>query len=324
MREQVQRLVGQYTSASASSLTTPHRLLEKVIDIEVSAHTPSPTVDPSVRCILIGHSMGGIVAADTLLSITSDQPLDSSSSLDESSVLNTLMFPYIQGVLAFDTPYLGISPGVVAHSGETHYKTATTAWTQLGGLAGSLWGGQTAGNAQFKAAEAAKKPVAALPAPPTNEELKAASPWERWSKVALYAGAATAVAAAGSAAYYKRDTITESFGFIGSHLAFINCLMRPEELKKRVARIVKVNRELSVGWANLYTRLGQKAQNKDGSSVGKVLGGLRTFCNLPVKGGEVERGGYWREAVNDGATDETWAHMCEYRTSSCSGGVNRV
>lgn len=33
------------------------RLLEKVIDIEVQNHTPSPTVDPSVRAILIGHSV---------------------------------------------------------------------------------------------------------------------------------------------------------------------------------------------------------------------------------------------------------------------------
>jgi pimeloyl-ACP methyl ester carboxylesterase len=42
------------------------RLLEKVIDIEVTSHTPSPTIDPSVHVILIGHSMGGIVAADAI------------------------------------------------------------------------------------------------------------------------------------------------------------------------------------------------------------------------------------------------------------------
>ena len=48
----------------------PRRLQEKVIDIEVANNTPSPTVDPSVRIILIGHSMGGIVAADIVLGIT--------------------------------------------------------------------------------------------------------------------------------------------------------------------------------------------------------------------------------------------------------------
>ncbi|KAK1913812.1 hypothetical protein P3342_007057 [Pyrenophora teres f. teres] len=42
-------------------------LQNKVIDLEVANSTPSPTVDPSVRTILVGHSMGGIVAAETLL-----------------------------------------------------------------------------------------------------------------------------------------------------------------------------------------------------------------------------------------------------------------
>src|ERR1700734_881877 len=93
------------------------RLLEKAIDIEVANLTPSPTVDPSVRTILIGHSMGGIVAADTLIAITSDTPIDA-STLSTESAINSFMFPYIQGILAFDTPYLGISPGVVAHGAE--------------------------------------------------------------------------------------------------------------------------------------------------------------------------------------------------------------
>jgi len=59
-------------------------------------------VDPSVRTILVGHSMGGIVAADTLIAITSDTPIDASTSSMDSAI-NAFMFPYIQGVLAFDT-----------------------------------------------------------------------------------------------------------------------------------------------------------------------------------------------------------------------------
>jgi hypothetical protein len=37
------------------------RLQDKVIDLEVAAGTPSPTVDPSVRTVLIGHSMGYVM-----------------------------------------------------------------------------------------------------------------------------------------------------------------------------------------------------------------------------------------------------------------------
>src|SRR2546421_11522540 len=82
----------------------------------------------------------GIVSAETLISIASDTPL-SSSTTDPS--MTTFMFPYIQGLLAFDTPYLGISPGVVAHGAETHYNTASSAIGQLSGLTGSLWRGKT-------------------------------------------------------------------------------------------------------------------------------------------------------------------------------------
>lgn len=109
-------------------------LQEKVIDLEVDKGTPSPTVDPSVRVVLCGHSMGGIVAAETVIALTSDRvipPAGSSKSghngeqggdttsatndgnqtaapaENDQTPLNSLMFPYIQGVLSFDTPYLG-------------------------------------------------------------------------------------------------------------------------------------------------------------------------------------------------------------------------
>ena len=86
-------------------------LQNKVIDLEVANSTPSPTVDPSVRTILVGHSMGGIVAAETLLSIIAEQPvpsLQNSQTKDDGGqpVLgekSTLMFPYIQGILAVST-----------------------------------------------------------------------------------------------------------------------------------------------------------------------------------------------------------------------------
>jgi len=276
-------------------------LQEKVIDIEVANLTPSPTVDPSVRVVLIGHSMGGIVAADTILALTSDQPIESAVASDESGV-NSFMFPYIQGVLAFDTPYLGISPGVVAHGAEGHYNTASSALTQLSGITGALWGGKTAVDAESRDKNE-KRPVAALPAPPTTDASEPA--WQRWGKIAMYAGAAGVVAAGGAAAYLKRDQITEGWSWVGSHLEFVGCLMKGEELQKRVAGVVKLNKELDVGFANLFTRLGKKAQNIDGSLVGTVMGNQRTFCNLPKK----EARQYFHEAVNDAASDETWAHM---------------
>ncbi|KAG0648861.1 hypothetical protein D0Z07_4915 [Hyphodiscus hymeniophilus] len=278
------------------------RLQEKVIDIEVANHTPSPTVDPSVRTILIGHSMGGIVAADTVLALASETAVDSSLDKSAKPELNSFMFPYIQGVLAFDTPYLGISPGVVAHGAEEHYNTATSAFTQLSGLTGALWGGKVATEEEAKGKD--KKPIAALPAPPVSES--PASPWAKWSKIAMYAGAGAAVAAGGAAAYLNRDHITGGWSWVGSHLEFVGCLMKGEELKKRVSGMVTLNRELRVGFGNLYTRLGKKALSKnDGSMVGSVIGNQRTFCNLPKK----ESAPLWHDAINDMAPDEIQAHM---------------
>ena len=267
----------------------PRRLQEKVIDIEVANNTPSPTVDPSVRTILIGHSMGGIVAADTVLGIASERPIDAADSTEP--ILNPSMFPYIQGVLAFDTPYLGISPGVVAHGAEGHYKAATSALTQLSGLTGALWGGKVATEANK---EEKKEPAAALP--PASETNASLPPWQRWGKAALFAGAGAALAAGGTAAWLNRDQITEGWSWVGSHLEFVGCLMKGEELRKRVAGMGTLNKELDVGFGNFYTILGEKALSKNnGNMVGSVTGNQRTFCNLPQKEGKE----FWHEAIND-------------------------
>ncbi|KAI1074507.1 hypothetical protein F5B20DRAFT_437945 [Whalleya microplaca] len=444
-------------------------LLEKVIDLEVANGTPSPTVDPSVHTILIGHSMGGIVAAETAIALSTEQPIKAHESDEHDARIprfNALMFPYVQGVLAFDTPYLGISPGVVAHGAEGQYKNAAAAFTQLSGLTGMLFGASkaasgsnssTAGNQQQ-----AKKPVAALPASPplTRENMeqqqnpqrarsnsnaskpnmpprarssstapnpnmpprarssstapnpnvsrtrssstapnpnaprprsnstaskqsvpprarssstapqpnmsprarsgsttpnpnmpprtrsnstapipnvprprsnsnapnpnvprprsnstasKPNSPRDRssssggwgWGTIAMVAGAAGAVAAGSAAAYMNREQISEGWSWVGSHLEFVSCLGRGEELRARVANMVRLNKELGVGFANLYTRLGKAAASKQVSMVGTVMGNERTFCNLPSK----QAAGLWREAVNDKAKDETGAHM---------------
>ncbi|KIE02920.1 catalytic protein, partial [Metarhizium majus ARSEF 297] len=277
-------------------------LEDKVIDMEVASGTASPTVDPSVRTILVGHSMGGIVAAELLIALASERPIYSEDGIRKSDdddggrpAFNALMFPYVQGVLAFDTPYLGISPGVVAHGAESHYGTAASTISQMGGLRTALWG---AGNTTTKAPPAA---------PP--------SAWQKWGKVAMYAGAAGAVAAGGAAAWMNRDQIAEGWTWASSHLEFVGCLARAEELKKRVAFVVRLHEELGVGYANLYTRLGKGASSKKISMAGTVLGKDRTFCNLP----KTMNAGDWMEAVNDKAGDETVAHMTMFEPKENPG-----
>lgn len=272
--------------------------------MEVEAGTSSPTVDPSVRTVLVGHSMGGIVAAETAIALTSEEPVYSDEDGTDKGValdvdLSTLMFPYVQGVLAFDTPFLGISPGVVAHGAEGHYQTAATAISQLSGLWGSAGGG---GAAAAASAAASKK---ALPA--AGGAAAGGGGWGKWAKVAVGVGAAGAVAAGGAAAWLRRDDISQGWGWASSHLEFVGCLARGEELKKRLACMDRLRRDLGVGFANLYTRLGRGASSVDAGVAGTVLGSERTFCNLPRSSAAV---GEWKPAVNHRAKDETVAHMC--------------
>ena len=296
------------------------RLQNKVIDLEVLNATPSPTIDPSVRTILIGHSMGGIVAADTILAIIAEQPISGSADT------HAFMFPYIQGLLAFDTPYLGIAPSVVAHGAEGHYKTVSTAWGTLSEVAGVLGLGGGSGmstsenNDRGQRGPGNKAPAAALPAPvpakdtqrPTAGVAKdtdaAAMPvWQRWGKYAMFAGAAGAVAAGGAAAYMKRETLTEGWSWVGSHLEFVGCLMRGEELRQRLTAIATLHDETGLGFANLYTNLGLAAKKDTGTVTvsSGLLGSERTFCSLPKS----ELRTFFVKSVNDAAADETVAHM---------------
>ncbi|KAI8962421.1 hypothetical protein F5Y11DRAFT_357020 [Daldinia sp. FL1419] len=302
-------------------------LLEKVIDLEVAAGTPSPTVDPSVRTILIGHSMGGIVAAETAIGLASERPVthrkksgrrDSLTVLVGESVAPTsLMFPYIQGVLAFDTPYLGISPGVVAHGAEGHYNSVNGALAQLSGLSSIFWNNYN--EASKKTEGANKKPVSALPAPetPQDKNKKQSSGGWGWGQIAAVAGAAGALAAGGAAAYMNREHLSSGWSWVGSHLEFVGCLARGTELRERVARMVKLDREMGIGFANLYTRLGKAASSKQVSMVGTVMGNERTFCNLPAR--DKPTSGLWMEAVNDKSTDEIGAHMAMFEPKDNPG-----
>lgn len=308
-------------------------LQNKVIDLEVSAGTPSPTIDPSVRVILVGHSMGGIVAAETLLSIISDPPIpppspnnSTSNSTDPLTSTLDFMFPYIQGLLAFDTPYLGISPSVISHNAESHYKSASSAYSNLSELAGAFGWGASSPKSPPSASPAPKS----LPAGPESakdalaasmtEDAAATPAWQRWGKYAMFAGAAGAVAAGGAAAYLKRERISAGWSWAGSHLEFVGCLVKGEELQSRLSRLVNLQLERGVGFADLVTVLGQGAVGSSHNNEPQTFAGgwveispssgqrrsERTFCTIP-KTDKMKR--CFEKAVNDKAVDEIKAHM---------------
>lgn len=301
-----------------------------MIDLEVENHTASPTVDPSVHVFLVGHSMGGIVAAETLLLLAAEQPISQKSTSDTepaaetdqtASVVEpgTFMFPHVQGVLAFDTPFLGIAPGVVAYGTEGHYRNATTAYntfTEVAGLFGYGKNG-TSSTGTSAAATPPKEPTKPLP----SADAAATPSWQRWGRYAMFAGAAGAVAAGGAAALYsQRQNLTAGFDWVSSHLAFVGCLARASELRRRLAQLANVEQERGIGCVNFYTCLGRGAGSLvENTATGKssfsqkiIRSKNRTFCALPpeVENGEqVKPGLQWTKAVNDQSSDEVKAHI---------------
>jgi len=239
------------------------------------------------------------------------------------------MFPYIQGLLAFDTPYLGISPSLIAHGAQSHIKTVSSAYSNISELAGTFgWGAASSKSPPSPA----RLPKAITASPQSAKDVlhsasvssgdAAATPaWQRWGKYAMFAGAAGAVAAGGAAAYLKRESITEGWTWVGSHLEFVGCLVRGEELKSRLERIVALKEEKGIGFADMVTVLGGGALGTSHNSrEAKTFAGgwveispadgmersERTFCTIP----KTERNRRcFEKAVNEKAGDETTAHM---------------
>lgn len=228
------------------------------------------------------------------------------------------MFPHIQGVLAFDTPFLGLAPGMVAHGLEGGHKFVSNAFSTYNEVASMFgWGSKSEPNI-------AAKPSAskALPAPSSATVDAAAAPkWQSWGKYAMFAGAAGAVVAGGAAALYsQREKLSAGWLWASDHLLFVGELFKPEFLRKRVENLEQACKERSGGCANLYSNLGKGAREGYGITA-TVAGKERTFCNLPVYAikegtqvkGKTDRtrptGLQWIKAVNEKAADETMAHV---------------
>lgn len=283
------------------------------------------------------------MAAETLLSILSDDPIPPPPHTPPPSTAAhtnpfppsgpenprdtenlTFMFPYIQGILAFDTPYLGISPSVIAHGAESHLRTASSAYSTFSEIA-SVFGYGASPKPPTQASRPG--PQKLIKAPPaymsasTTEDAAATPVWQRWGKYAMFAGAAGAVAAGGAAVYAKRDHITEGWAWVGSHLEFVGCLMRGEELKTRLDKIVSLREDKGVGFADLVTVLAPKqGAGQAVSGTGGMLeitgGEERTFCTVPKTERNKE---CFEKTVNAKVDDEMAAHMTMFFPRQNSG-----
>ncbi|KAH0537749.1 hypothetical protein FGG08_005497 [Glutinoglossum americanum] len=288
-----------------------------------TSDAPWPPTDRSVGVVLVAHSMGGFVATDTLFSILNDQP---ASGEQESNPI----FPLIQGILAFDTPYNGLARSMFVYGAFSQYQKVSNIWNIMSTVSAGLASGSAIASVS-RTSNVLAKPAQPGPKKPA---------WKLWQTIAVRSGAAGAIAAGGVAAFmnrekikkgiasFDRDTIGQGynalgqglayinqeslgrgFAWISSHLKFVGALTKQEEMKQRLLRLGALE---GVGLTNMYTSLGE-----NGTWTGGYFVPERTFCAIPAVDEKANR--IFLRQVNTVAGDEIDAHLAMFRPEKNDG-----
>ncbi|KAL0949364.1 hypothetical protein HGRIS_009433 [Hohenbuehelia grisea] len=254
------------------------------------------TVEKEVACgggagkaqiVLCGHSMGGLLAADSLLEFIRTRP-------DQTAPL----WPKIIACIAFDTPYLGLHPFVFKNSASKAFEYASTAHSTVSSILGTFSGKSPAA--------AAKGPVPAIAAPPSTQA--ASSGWSKWAPAAFAVGGALMAGAAAGGVYYKRDDIGEGYSWFTDHMKYVGNLWNEGALKARVEALVDAQEKHGVTFRTMYTYLPPSPPAHFGH---------RTFIVLPAKSSRASP--YFVPAKNTLAEDELRAHTGMFGGSTNDG-----
>ncbi|KAK8054579.1 alpha/beta-Hydrolase [Apiospora phragmitis] len=244
---------------------------ERVMEVR-KAHSekPWPPNDRSVGVILVAHSMGGFVAADSLFS----------------------------GIMTFDTPFNGLARSMFVYGAFSNYQKVSSVFNVMTALSAA-----PAGLSKM----AMKRSAAVLPAArSTRSSWKG---WQlialRTGTVgAIAAGGVTAYihrekimegvrgmrnlnkesmkegvkegyqssvdALSQGLAYINRGNVGKSFEYLSEHFTFVGSLMKQQELNRRLERMGELK---GVGIHNFYCSLGE-----NGVWTGGYFVPERTFC----------------------------------------------
>ncbi|GAA5907317.1 hypothetical protein JCM8208_007153 [Rhodotorula glutinis] len=246
-----------------------------------------------VRVILFGHSMGGLVIADTLL-----------ATLATSSVP-------ILGLIMYDSPLVGLNPQVfkstfdkaidVASKGQAAlaalgagyglFKTATGGGSSSSRTPSPGPSGSAKSSTSRSTSKASSSDKVSVPPPATSTS---ATPGSSWLSLPYLAAAGLTAAGAAFGAYYNRETLAQHWTWATSHLSFVGELWKTDELERRLERVVGAN-EKGVGFHCFYTLL----PAKNGTPA-------RTFLVVPPAPALNAR---FSPAEDSAARDEITAHV---------------
>lgn len=311
-------------------------LKERVMEIrKAKLEKPWPPSDRQVGVILVAHSMGGFVASESLFHIL-DERADSAENQDAP------IFPLIQGILAFDTPYNGLARSMFVYGAFSNYQKVSSVFNVMTALSA----------APASLGAALKRGTTSLPGPSANKAAaKGASgagavagpaAWKTWQLVAVRTGTVGAIAAGGVAAYIHREQIMDgvqkarnlkrqdlvegynqgvdrvgqglayinkgnvgqSFAWLSDHFTFVGVLMKQQELNKRLERLAKLG---GIGVHDFCASMGENGYWSGGYFVPE-----RTFCAIPTED-EPASLLFSRHVVKN-VEDEIQAHMGMFNT----------
>ncbi|KAL4721994.1 cofilin [Fusarium chlamydosporum] len=302
-------------------------LKERVMDIrKKKCEKPWPPHDRDVGVVLVAHSMGGFVAADSLFLAINER----ANNGDE----NDLLFPLIQGILTFDTPYNGLARSMFVYGAFSNYQKVNSVFNVMTAISAAA----PASLARLSARRAATSAVTASTRGPQ---------WKTWQLVAVKTGTVGAIAAGGVAAYMNREAIIQgmksvkninkesvaegyrqgmdalgqglayinrgnvgkSFAWLSDHVTFVGALLRQKELNRRLERIGALK---GVGMHDFYCSLGENGYWSGGYFVPE-----RTFCAVPEESHSAFP--IFERCVMLKADDEVEAHMTMFKPEKHRG-----
>ncbi|KAK3374707.1 hypothetical protein B0H63DRAFT_480774 [Podospora didyma] len=299
-------------------------LRERVMELRKQhLQNPWPPNDRDVGVILIAHSMGGFVASDCLFRVLDDRRNDDSASGP--------IFPLIQGILAFDTPYNGLARSLFVYGAFSNYQKVSNVFNAMAALSAAA----PAGIARL----ASKRATSRIAASSAVGRGSSSPAWKAWQLVAVRTGTVGAIAAGGVAAYMHRKEILEaatkvrtlkkedvvqgyqqsvdalgqglayinrgnvgtSFAWLSDHFTFVGSLLKQNELNRRLERLAALK---GVGIKDFYASLGENGYWSGGYFVPE-----RTFCAIPAEKDQPGEAALFSRHVIAEASDEIVAHM---------------
>lgn len=244
----------------------------------------------AVKIVLCGHSMGGLLAADTLCAFIKSRP-------DEGAPL----WPRVIGCIAFDTPYLGLHPFVFKNSATKVAEVADTARTIVSDVL--YFVGKSQDTSQAKP----NPPLPQIAPAKESESTSKATGWARWAPAAYTVGGAIAAGAAAGAAYWRREDITSGYKWAFDHMKYVGNLWDKEAMGKRLDDLVLVEQQ-GITFKMFYVLLPPSLP---------AFPSPRTFVVLPPRSSPAFPS--YIISRNSVASDEVQAHMGMFEPTQNDG-----